>query len=119
MHLETMEIYIKNGEYEERIASHMHLEIMENPAKQRKEPCKARCAKMNCLLSWLNRCVLNGTHGGVKGKNFSIKRNFSYSIGGVSYADRIHQVAERKEHLYTDCHSQTETNFYSEQLKIM
>ena len=32
------------------------------------------------MLSWLNRRVPNGTHGGVRGRNFSVMRNFSYSI---------------------------------------
>ena len=36
--------------------------------------------KVYNLLSWLNRRVPNGTHGGVRGRNFLFKRNSSYSI---------------------------------------
>ena len=36
--------------------------------------------KVCYLLSWLNRRIRNRTYGGVRGRNFSFKRNSSYSI---------------------------------------
>ena len=41
------------------------------------------------LLSWLNRRIRNRTYGGVRGRNFSFKRNSSYSIAKVPYGTWI------------------------------
>ena len=76
--------------------------------------------KVCYLLSWLNRRIRNRTYGGVRGRNFSFKRNSSYSItskGMTRWRWHSRRITRREPHMIQPDRRQILTMFSQQSKK--